>query len=515
MSTLLRKLAFHGNGKPRGWVRKILFQRNQTPRHMFRRLVYKKNGGVRPTFEVWAKAAYARNNSASRAGQAGGVASNVQAVSAVLGAPPSMEEMARQWKKDGAPKQIMGLADLMGRLKSDQANRPAPLVFCFGHDNYIAVSGGVQMCIQREQKLLAAQGYDYLNVHPWQPLPRLAHLNENADPYVDLVLNGAAIGTCHMSSLIAAAKDLGQRGVVVDVIIHHLLGHSPEQVTELADAAKARKRLFWLHDFFSLCPSFTLQRNNVSFCNAPPLGSNACQLCLYGPERLDHQRRMAEFFKALSPQVLSPSAVTLEFWQAKSDLPFTDSTIAPHMVVEWAEKPASVPSDSSAPIVVGYLGHPVAHKGWPMFDALARAFSGSKKYEFVALGINRPDNPDVKWSKVRVASGHEAAMSEAIRDAGIDIVLHWPTWPETFSLTTYEALTGGAFVLTNDISGNVAATVTALDKGAVLSDWDAVLAFFSGDQAERLAQAARQLRGQTTVTSRMSDLSAPYLSKVE
>jgi glycosyltransferase involved in cell wall biosynthesis len=284
-------------------------------------------------------------------------------------------------------------------------------------------------------------------------------------------------------------------------------------VAELADVANAGKRLFWLHDYFSICPSFTLQRNSVAFCGAPPPGSNACHLCLFGQERRDHQKRMAVFFDRFRPHLLSPSAVTLAFWKAKSGLPAETATVAPHMILEWVPKIPATSSDMSAPVVVGYLGHPVPHKGWPLFDALAAEFGDSSRYKFVALGVTRPDNAKVKWTKVRVTTEHETAMSDAVRAAGIDIVLHWPTWPETFSLTTYEALTGGAFVLTNEISGNVAATVNEHKKGKVLADKDAVFAFFAGDQAETLALAARQLRRETSVTSRLSDVSAPFLSK--
>lgn len=60
-------------------------------------------------------------------------------------------------------------------------------------------------------------------------------------------------------------------------------------------------------------------------------------------------------------------------------------------------------------------------------------------------------------------------MIRALADRRVDFVLHWASCAETFSFSTHEALAAGAYVLTNAGSGNVAATVRRLDRGAVLA----------------------------------------------
>ena len=54
--SLLKRLAFHKNNRPRGWVRRLVFKNRgalKKPRTIFYRLVFKKNGRPRPHFAPW------------------------------------------------------------------------------------------------------------------------------------------------------------------------------------------------------------------------------------------------------------------------------------------------------------------------------------------------------------------------------------------------------------------------------------------------------------------------------
>lgn len=63
-TTILRCLAFHRRGTPRGWLRKILLADKQgTTRNLTRRILFKKDGRVRPIFAPW----YAQYQAATQA----------------------------------------------------------------------------------------------------------------------------------------------------------------------------------------------------------------------------------------------------------------------------------------------------------------------------------------------------------------------------------------------------------------------------------------------------------------
>ena len=98
-------------------------------------------------------------------------------------------------------------------------------------------------------------------------------------------------------------------------------------------------------------------------------------------------------------------------------------------------------------------------------------------------------------------------MIDSVRAEQCDLVLHWASWPETFSLSTFEALCGGAYVLTNAVSGNVAATVRKTGRGAVLDDEADLFEFFKDGRAEAMITTLRKERREYQVESSLSRMS--------
>jgi hypothetical protein len=321
-----------------------------------------------------------------------------------------------------------------------------------------------------------------------------------------MVLNGTLIGNAAMAELEAALAQSVSGGRSVRLVVHHLLGHAPEALVALAQTARVREVIFWLHDFFTLCPSFTLQRNGLAFCGAPDARSNACNLCVYGPARPAHQARIAAFFGALPVHVVAPSQVTADFWLGKAGLPVQGMTIVPHVVLEERPRTTSAPVDATAPVRVGYLGAPFTHKGWPVFLDLMHRRTGSGP-QFLVFSDRRPGMGEDGWHQVRVSAEAPDAMAQALARAGVDVVLHWASWPETFSFTTFEALSAGAFVLTNPVSGNVRAAVEATGRGAVLQNVAALERLFADGGLDRLAAARRDRVAATDLVSRRSAMS--------
>lgn len=285
-----------------------------------------------------------------------------------------LEEVVKAWRSPQQPKALLTADDLCRRILSNRASAIKTLVISVGHDNYRKVAGGVQYCIQREEDSAASRGIIYLNLHPFQPLPRLVHAEEEPDVTVSLLLGGEAIGAARMSAVEEAARMLAGQVEDVEVVIHHLLGHSPEQIAQMIRATGSGRCQLWLHDFFTLCPNYLLQRNNVSFCGAPPVASNSCRLCLYGAERLTHVERMGSFFDTIDVHVIAPSRFAADFWTARSSFPPASMTILPHAAIEWSEcKPRSA---EDGKITVAFIGYPAPHKGWPVFEHIVRTFRG-------------------------------------------------------------------------------------------------------------------------------------------
>lgn len=418
-----------------------------------------------------------------------------------------LEETVRRWVGNG-PQGLMSLMSPDDIVQTVRAATGAErtLILSVAHDNYRTSPGGIQVCIQREEQLAPSQGAAYLNIHPVQPLPRLAHPDTEPDPAVELVLNGQVLGQTPTSALITAAETLSRGFDRVDVIVHQFLGHQPEQIAALTRAVGQGRCWLWLHDYLTICPSYTLQRNNISYCAAPPETSNACDICLFGAERRAHAPRIRAFFDTLDVHVISPSEVTAKLWSETSGLVPASLQVCPHMTLDWRPRDTPAPVDDG-PITLAFLGTPVPFKGWTIFERLVERHGLADKMRFVYCGARAVKLAGVDQVPVHVTTDTPDAMIDAVAAEKVDLVLHWAIWPETFSLSCYEALAGGAYVLTNPVSGNVAATIERTGCGAVLDDEDALLAFFEDGRAEAMVQSLRARRAAHDITHTLSDIS--------
>ena len=290
----------------------------------------------------------------------------------------------------------------------------------------------MQYCIQHEEEAATDRGIVYLNLHPYQPLPRLAHGDEESDLPVSLLLDGKAIGVATMSAVTEAVGKLAGQFATVETIIHHFLGHSPEQIADMIRATGNERCRLWLHDFFTLCPNFILQRNNVRFCGAPPVESNACTLCLYGAERIDHLKRMGAFFDGIEVDIIAPSQFAADFWRAGTGLSASSITVLPHAAIEWVEHEPREEEDGK--ITVAFIGYPAPHKGWPVFENIVRTFRGDDlEFKFVYFGTSPIGLDQVDTVRVHVTAEEPDAMINALRERQVDFVLHWASCAETFS----------------------------------------------------------------------------------
>lgn len=509
MHALWYKLMFHKAGKPRSWTRLVFFRKNGTARPLFYRVIHKKNGAIRPRWAYWATQPLDQPADQGLIA-AQEVRTGVQSLGLAeqtLRALRPLEQTVADRRKTTALPDLLIPDEIFARLSGLTSSG---IVLSISHDNYRVIPGGVQLCIQKEQNAATARGLSYLHLHPWQPLPCLAGTSGGGKLPVTLLLNGDLVGTTHMSGVTQAIERCVTAGKTVDMVIHHLMGHSLEAVADLARAAKVRDLPFWLHDFFTLCPSYTLQRNGLAFCGAPDARSNACGLCVFGPSRPEHLARMAAFFEALPITAIAPSDHTAAFWSSRSKLPVRRLTTVPHVVLTETARPMAGQGNDTvkakaAPITVGYLGAMVDHKGWPVFVRLINRFGGAG-IRFVVLSDRSANVGEDASSKVHVTTDTPDAMSRAVRDAKVDVVLQWASWAETFSFTTFEAMLGGAWVLTNPVSGNVQASVLSSGRGAVLEDEAALVAFFADGGLENLVAERRAYADRTEILAQDSNM---------
>lgn len=359
----------------------------------------------------------------------------------------------------------------------------------FSHDDYTANTGGVQLCLQREDARTAALGRDHLHIYPVRPWP-VVRVHGEPGP-LGVLVNGEAAGIFAAKTIAivlrkaASAAKAGRRSFA----IHSLLGHNAGETADIVGAAGLSVGYFWLHDFASLCAGFHLLRNDVEDCSAPPPGSMACGVCVYGPWRARHLAEHERLFERLSLTVVSPSQPTLDLWKVSAGYRPAAEVVLPHArLVERG--PASLP-DAERPLRIGYCGMPSAHKGWEVFRDLVVRLADDPRYRFFHLGGRADPDLPVEFHKVTVTEARPRAMQQAIERHELDAALIWPLCRETFSFIAYEAVAGGAAVITNPDSGNVAAFVADGGHGLVAADEAALAELFASGEIAALSRAKR------------------------
>lgn len=420
-----------------------------------------------------------------------------------------LESIVHTWRSKSDPSKLFTKSELQKEINKALDGTHSGIIVSVSNDNYRRVTGGVQLCIEHEEVQAKTNGFTYLQIHPWHALPRLGHICEEPDTIINLVINGNDLGCSRMSTLISVVHGFDEARI--EIVIHHMLGHLPEQITELIQASRRESCLFWLHDFFSICPSYTLQRNKLSYCGAPAVDSNSCELCVFGKERVSHSLRMESFFRSNHIKIISPSEVTAKFWLSKSNLIFESLVVIPHVSLKFLPRASISKIVNPEPIRIAYLGAPVRHKGWTVFADLVAEFAESD-YQFIVMSQKSPEIDFVDWINVTVTANEPNAMSESVSNNQVDLVLHWPTWPETFSFTTFEALAGAAYVITNPGSGNVAAAVQETGRGIILDDEEALFEFFRSNAARKLAEGRREENSTTEVIQNRSRMSFDSLN---
>jgi hypothetical protein len=361
----------------------------------------------------------------------------------------------------------------------DVMNAARRVIVAIGHDHYLRQTGGIQACIGREATIANERGDLYLNLHPVQPLPTLSTAADSADyPMLAVVANGTDLGRARASHLHDLLSNIPTDRVYL--VIHSILGHSPEYISSLADLCPEKHRFFWAHDYTALCSNFSLFRNVIEFCGAPSPRSNSCFACVHGSEREIHVRRIKDLLLTRSFSILCPSDYVAEFLTGKATyLRHLRRIIIPHYKATRKRRRATSGRRTVHPMTVAFLGTPAPHKGWETFLRIVERYGADSAIKFLHLGENSLGKESrIETVPVKVSPTSPDAMVDALKELSVHIVVIWPNWPETYSLVTMEALIAGAWVLTNSKSGNVARLVTEFGGGVVHSSEADLIAHF-------------------------------------
>ena len=380
------------------------------------------------------------------------------------------------------PEKILQSSDLVPLIQ--HALKFDRYVLSISHNNYLTeTTGGVQVYIARQQKSLFSQGVSYLHLFPNKF--NLYLLEQHSQFLIGINIDGVYLGVSEVDQVLAALRQLD--GLALESFhIHHLMGfniHAVEQILEFSN----RQAEFWLHDFFSLCPSYHLLRNDVEYCGAPSLDSNACGICKYGLLRKQQLPTLQNLFAKYDLTVIAPSNFSLNLWQTKFPYQGSNSKVVPLLTIRWTEPIQVNPSRDH--LSIGYIGFPLEQKGWKTWMDLTDTLRADDRYRFYHFSSVKGTPGNYKRIHVAVTPAKPTLMIDNLIKENIDVAFLWSVVPETFSFTLHESLAAGCFIVTNKKSGNIQDFLHQHPQhGIVLDHENDLLDLLSGDGLISLVQ---------------------------
>ena len=371
---------------------------------------------------------------------------------------------------------------LNSRIRAMQNDR---YVLCLSSVDYRSSMGGLGRYLRDELELLWKRQVSSLCLFPF-PTRRNPRLDRHLAQYWGVTIDGKLAGFYRFQEILGLLAELGQAGKrPLEAQIHHLKHFDLRRVADLLAAVPVAVKVF-LHDYYAICPGAHLLKNWQGYCGAIPPGPATCADCMFWTPA--HQGRIRELLAGLAGRVtvVAPAPVAQRIWQAAYPDLNCPVRVIPHLK-ETGEIPNPYQAkQASEPVRIAYVGAPVAYKGWDVFRQMAEASYRQKiNCRYYHFGLGRSRDPHIRNIPVSNVVDGPAAMTRAIQAAGIDIVLLWALWPETYSYTLFESLLANVMIVTNPESGNIAETVAHRELGKI---------FRTEAELRDYAQAEAQMR---------------------
>lgn len=231
-----------------------------------------------------------------------------------------------------------------------------------------------------------------------------------------------------------------------------------------------------MHDYYAICPSYTLLNDEGSYCNIPSL--ETCKTCIesntqewrnFYSDTLDIEVWRKQWYT-----LLEKSQNILCFSQASKDIllkayPTLDIghiQVIPHVVKSLA--PVKTVDKASTTITLGILGAINYAKGSEIIRHLVQKIERENLDINITLIGEMSDN--LKSTHFHVTGRYNRDdLPQIVKDEKIDIFIIPSIWPETFSYTTQEIMMMQMPLIVFNL-GAPAERVAQYDKGYVLDD---------------------------------------------
>lgn len=339
-------------------------------------------------------------------------------------------------------------------LEDDEQNKE--VIISISDEYFISSINGVSKFIKEQRNIM--NKYNYVNLYMFWEKQNLKGIN---DVFITIVKNGEELGLFSIENISDEIKNIKA------IIIHKLTRINFSILNIVLDLIGHKVPiLYYLHDFSCFCSSAKLLYNNKKFCRGYEDGWEKCPSCINEKDRKIIFPYHKKLFNRKNINIISPSESTRDIISKAFEIDKEQITVIKHQKYNLVEKDEIKLNNK---IRIAYVGYKDVNKGWEIFKKVA--FDFKDKYEFYCLGTSDEIVDGVKYVDVSFIEDGQDAMIKKIIENSIDISLLWSLVPETYSYTYYESYAGGAFIITNENSGNIAEQVKINNNGIVLKNY--------------------------------------------
>lgn len=240
-----------------------------------------------------------------------------------------------------------------------------------------------------------------------------------------------------------------------EVFVNNLAGW-PNICSSLKEISKLKnaKIVFFVHDYYCLCPSYNLIDFSGNFCNLEP-SKNACNRCLSLHKHLpisksnipdiSEWRKSWVNFLNVADSVSSPSEYAKRLVHKK--YPSQKIKVIPHETkYDWRKISNKITHDSKT-LKIGVVGNITFPKGSKIVEEVAR-YIEAEDIDAEIIIIGQLDI-EYKIKRVKIHGKYELKkLPTLVKKYNLDLALVPSIWPETFCYVVAEIIQLGLPLVT-------------------------------------------------------------------
>lgn len=350
------------------------------------------------------------------------------------------------------------------------------------YGNYIINHGGTDKVIREHEILFQEKGISYFFLFPIGNFGTGKKRNLNV---WGVNLDGKFVGVYSPSGVKKSLMKVRQDGCkCVGIFIHHLWRVNMDTLSGLLDTIDA-PIYYYLHDLRAVCNNNNNNNNALKmdniFCGFGITNNECKKGCEYYTLANDYRKVFADYFSRYINRftMIAPSESVKNIYAIAFPLFKNRIRVILHQrECGLIRKEARL---QERRLKVAFVGAQNILKGWEHFKTLMEYPGMAEQYDFYYLGNGVEKLKGVNTVDVSVQRDGKDAMVNALKNNQIDIALLLSGWPETYSYTYFESYIAGCFVVTMNVSGNIADMVKKKKNGITIMSTDELIAYFSDE----------------------------------